>query len=167
MGGRNSDGTWGFDENRPGWEKPLYQLMVDNNVTIFFHGHDHFFAKQELDGVIYQLVPQLSHHNFKRANQAGAYGYMSGKILPNSCHLRVTVYSLEVTVDYVRTYLTTFRIGFQSYELQSKANIGGIQWKFGTGLRIVEEYNPATDTWIRRANMPTGRLHLFTSAVSS
>jgi predicted phosphodiesterase len=105
MGGHNSDGTWGFAERRPGWEKPLHQLMVDNNVTIFFHGHDHFFAKQELDGVIYQLVPQPSHHNFRKANQAEAYGYLSGQILPNSGHLRVSVCSSDVTVDYVRAYL--------------------------------------------------------------
>ena len=105
MGGHNSDGTWGFDERRPGWEEPLHQLFVNNNVTIFFHGHDHFFAKQELDGVIYQLVPQPSHHNFKRANQAEAYGYVSGEILPNSGHLRVTVCPSGVTVDYVRAYL--------------------------------------------------------------
>jgi len=105
MGGHNIDGTWGFDQRRPGWEKPLHQLMVDNKVTIFFHGHDHFFAKQELDGVIYQLVPQPSHHNFKRANQAETYGYVSGEILPNSGHLRVSVGPSEVTVDYMRAYV--------------------------------------------------------------
>ena len=105
MGGHNMDDTWGFDQRRPGWDKPIHTLMVDNNVTIFFHGHDHFFAKQELDSVIYQLVPQPSHHNFKRANQAETYGYLSGDILPNSGHLRVTVSSSEVLVEYVRTYL--------------------------------------------------------------
>ena len=105
MGGHNSDDTWGFDERRPGWEKPLHQLMVDNNVTIFFHGHDHFFAKQERDGVIYQLVPQPSHHNFKKANQAEAYGYVNGEILPNSGHLHVSVCASDITVDYVRAYL--------------------------------------------------------------
>ncbi len=105
MGGHNDDGTWGFDQRRPGWDKPIHQLMADNNVTIFFHGHDHFFAKQELDGVIYQLVPQPSHHNFKKANQAEPYGYLSGEILPNSGHLRVNVSSSEVIVDYVRAYL--------------------------------------------------------------
>jgi len=31
--------------------------MADHQVTIFFHGHDHFFAKQQQDSVIYQLVP--------------------------------------------------------------------------------------------------------------
>jgi predicted phosphodiesterase len=113
MGGHNSDGTWGFDQSRPGWEEPIHQLMVDNNVTIFFHGHDHFFARQELDGVIYQLVPQPSHHNFKRANQAEAYGYASGEILPNSGHLRVTVCPSNVTVDYVRAYLPETEIAEQ------------------------------------------------------
>ena len=105
MGGHNDDGAWGFDQRRPGWGKPIHELMVDNNVAIFFHGHDHFFAKQELDGVIYQLVPQPSHHNFKNANQAEAYGYISGEILPNSGHLRVNVYSSKVIVEYVRAYL--------------------------------------------------------------
>jgi len=105
MGGHNSDGTWEFDEHRPVWEKPIHQLMADNKVTIFFHGHDHFFAKQELDGVIYQLVPQPSHRNYKKASQAQEYGYLSGDILPNSGHLRVTVRSADVIVDYVRTYL--------------------------------------------------------------
>ena len=105
MGGYNVDGTWGFDQRRPGWDKPIHQLMVENNVTIFFHGHDHFFAKQELDGVIYQLVPQPSHRNFTKANQAAAYGYESGEILPNSGHLRMTIIGSRVTVDYVRAYL--------------------------------------------------------------
>ena len=105
MGGHNIDGTWAFDQRRPGWQKPLHQLMVDNNITIFFHGHDHFFAKQELDGIIYQLVPQPSHRNYKKASQAQEYGYLSGEILPNSGHLRVAVCPSDVTVDYVRSYL--------------------------------------------------------------
>ncbi len=56
MGGFNKDGTWGFDAKRTGWNKPVHQLMTDNHVTIFFHGHDHFYAKQELDGIIYQSM---------------------------------------------------------------------------------------------------------------
>ena len=130
MGGQNIDGSWGFDQLRPGWEKPLHQLLVDNNVTIFFHGHDHFFAKQELDGVIYQLVPQPSHHNFKKANQAEAYGYVSGEILPNSGHLRVSVCPSDVAVDYVRAYLpeseSTEQINGEaaySYRIEGRADI--------------------------------------------
>jgi len=57
-GGNNPDGSYGFGAYRPGWAKPVHQLLVDTNVDVFFHGHDHFFAKQELGRVIYQLVPQ-------------------------------------------------------------------------------------------------------------
>lgn len=105
QGGLNEDGSWGFDEKRPGWGKPIHQLMVENNVTIFFHGHDHFFAKQDANGVVYQLVPQPSHPNYKRASLAEKYGYIIGDILPNSGHLRVTVLESNVKVDYVRAYL--------------------------------------------------------------
>ena len=55
-GGKSQDGTWQFDEKRPGWEKPIHQLMVDTGVTIFFQGHDHIFCRQELDGVVYQVM---------------------------------------------------------------------------------------------------------------
>ncbi len=104
-GGLNEDGSWGFDEKRPWWGKPIHQLMVENKVTIFFHGHDHFFAKQDLDGVVYQLVPQPSHPNYEKAGQASKYGYITGSILPSSGHLRVAVSNSTVTIDYVRAYL--------------------------------------------------------------
>lgn len=57
-GGYDLDGSYKFDKMRPGWGKPIHQLMVDNNVTAVFHGHDHFYAKQEPYGIVYQLVPQ-------------------------------------------------------------------------------------------------------------
>ena len=44
-GGQNEDGSWGFDEKRPGWKAPIHQIMVDNGVTVFFHGHDHIYVK--------------------------------------------------------------------------------------------------------------------------
>lgn len=127
MGGYNKDNTWGFDVKRPGWEKPIHQLMADNKVTIFFHGHDHFFDKQEFDGVIYQLVPQLSHPNFKNAGQAESYGYITGDILPNSGYLQVTVSEPKVTIYYIRSYLPKDETGQRyngpvaySYTIQSK-----------------------------------------------
>ena len=53
---------WGDSANlaahRPGWDKTIQQLMADNRVTIFFQGHDHIFVKQELNGVIYQSLPE-------------------------------------------------------------------------------------------------------------
>jgi hypothetical protein len=103
-GGRNLDGTWGFADCRPGWEAPILQLLVDNRVSAFFHGHDHFYAKQDLDGIVYQEVPQPSHGQYNVAKNAIAFGYLNGVILPNSGHLRITVSSSQTTVEYVRAY---------------------------------------------------------------
>jgi hypothetical protein len=102
-GGQNADGSWGFDQNRPGWGKPIQQLLVDNNVTAFFHGHDHLYAYQQLNGVVYQDCPQPGAINDK--NSAATYGYTDGVILSSSGHIRVTVSDSGVTVDYVRTYM--------------------------------------------------------------
>ncbi|MEI7670433.1 MAG: metallophosphoesterase, partial [Pseudomonadota bacterium] len=105
-GGNNLDGTPGFASNRPGWYKPIKELLAENHVNIFFHGHDHFFGKQEKDCLIYQETPQPSLPNFQNPpQQAADYGYIEGQILPNSGYLRVTVDANGVTVNYVRVYL--------------------------------------------------------------
>jgi hypothetical protein len=104
-GGNNADGSWGFDQQRPGWPMPIHQLLVANHVTTVFHGHDHLFVKQDLDNIIYQEVPQPSATRSDSINSATDYGYMSGEILGSSGYLRVTVTPTEVTVEYVRTYL--------------------------------------------------------------
>lgn len=104
-GGQNLDGSNGWATNRPGWYKPIKDLLAENRVTIFFHGHDHFFAKQDKDCLVYQLCPQPSLPNFQNANQANDYGYFAGQILPNAGHLRVTIAPDGVTTEYVRAYL--------------------------------------------------------------
>ncbi len=104
-GGNNLDGSRGFEANRPGWYKPIKDILKENRVTVFFHGHDHFFAKQEKECLIYQETPQPSHPNFTSAGQAKVYGYLEGQIQPNSGHLRVNVAPTGVKVEYVRTYL--------------------------------------------------------------
>lgn len=104
-GGKSLDGKEGFSVNRPGWYKPIKDLLQEYKVTIFFHGHDHFFAKQEKDCLIYQETPQPSHPNFQSAGQADDYGYVEGVILPNSGHIRVNVNGERVKVEYVRAYL--------------------------------------------------------------
>jgi hypothetical protein len=106
MGGSNTDGSWGFDTNRPGWKKPLHALMVENHVTAFVHGHDHFFGKQEKDGVIYLEVPQPSNRSLTNIS-AAEYGYVTGDFLPGRGYVRVTVSPDDVKMEYVRTYLPT------------------------------------------------------------
>lgn len=103
-GGKNKDGSNGFLTNRPGWYKPIKEILKENRVNVFFHGHDHFFGKQEKECLIYQECPQPSHKSFANANQATEYGYLSGQILPNSGHLRVRVSPEQVKIEYVRAY---------------------------------------------------------------
>ncbi len=104
-GGDNADGTYGFDTQRPGWDKPIHQLLVENQVSAVFHGHDHVYVKQVLNGIVYQEVPQPSNTEYNKTSLAAEYGYVNGDVLGSSGHLRVTVSPQQVTVAYVRAYL--------------------------------------------------------------
>lgn len=101
-GGRNTDGTDDFAEHRPGWPLPVHQLLVANRVSVVFHGHDHLFAKQELDGLIYQDCPQPGDPRGS-TRSAVEYGYASGVLIGSSGHLRVSVAPQQATVTYVRS----------------------------------------------------------------
>jgi len=108
-GGKNPDGTDGFAAHRPGWPMPIHQLLVQHHVSIVFHGHDHIFAKQDLDGIVYQEVPQPG--NPPRGDpdtaprNAAEYGYLAGKILGSPGYMRITVSPEKVTADLVRSVL--------------------------------------------------------------
>jgi hypothetical protein len=105
-GGRSMNGTFDFGRTRPGWSLPIHQLLVRHGVTAVFHGHDHLYARQELDGIVYQEVPQPSTSNYQSGpSLAAAYHYTSGTILGSSGHLRVTVSPERIAVDYVRVWL--------------------------------------------------------------
>lgn len=105
-GGRSTNGASTFATKRSGWSMPIHDLLVRHGVTAVFHGHDHLYARQELDGVVYQEVPQPSAKNSASGpGLAAEYHYASGAILSSSGHLRVTVDSLRVRVDYVRAWL--------------------------------------------------------------
>jgi hypothetical protein len=106
-GGHDSDGSDAFAQHRPGWELPIHQLFVQHHVSIVFHGHDHLFAKEALDGVAYQLVPQPGQRRSgeEPPRSAQEYGYVYGDVLSASGHLRVTVAEKTATVAYVRANL--------------------------------------------------------------
>ena len=87
---------------RPNWEKPIHELMGDSGVTMFSKSHDHIFCRQELDGVIYQSVPNPADDTYQAFNRDA---YHSGDILPNSGHLLVTVSPGNVRLDYIRSFL--------------------------------------------------------------
>lgn len=101
-GGNNANGTYGFDVNRPSWPMPIHDLFVANHVTIFFQGHDHLFARQQLDGVTYQELPIPADYTYTAFN---ADAYTSGDVFPNTGYVKVTVGPSEVKVEYIREFL--------------------------------------------------------------
>lgn len=101
-GGHNRDGTPGFREHRPDWEQPLHALLLKHNVSAVFHGHDHLYARQEVDGIVYQEVPQPADPRGS-TRSAATCGYTNGVILGSSGYLCVSVARDRTTVSYVRT----------------------------------------------------------------
>jgi hypothetical protein len=103
-GGNNENGTGypsAFTSRRPTWAKPIHQVLIDNHVSAVFHGHDHQFAHEERDGIVYQALPSGSF-----SQGFGIYTTGSGytiKALSSPGHLRVTVTPTLTTVDYVQS----------------------------------------------------------------
>ena len=103
-GGNNADNTWGFDSERPSFENnPIHNLMLTYGVSAFFHGHDHQFVHEEIDGIVYQLVPSAGMQGYGFDLYDDSPYVVSGGNLPSSGHLRVTVNPSETTVEYVRS----------------------------------------------------------------
>jgi len=69
-----------------------------------FHGHDHLYVRSELDGVVYQSVPQPG-NPLAGTRSAEEYGYGSGTLLGSPGNLRVRVTPNEATVEFVRAAL--------------------------------------------------------------
>jgi uncharacterized repeat protein (TIGR02543 family) len=105
-GGYNENGTtWGWDTNRAvaQWgSEPVHQILVDNHVSAFFHGHDHQYAYEARDGIVYQSLPAagFSGNGFNIYTTGSGYTIQA---LPSPGHLRVTVGPTQATVDYVAT----------------------------------------------------------------
>jgi hypothetical protein len=106
------DYEWGatpedFAANRPGWssDKSIHQLFVDNGVDIFFHGHDHVYAREEVDGIIYQECPFPANARYDYGFEVYQDSPPKTIVKPNSGHLRVSVSPEKVTVDYIRAFL--------------------------------------------------------------
>jgi hypothetical protein len=100
-GGYNADGTtWGFGTKRPTFGgDPIRQLMIDNGVSAFFHGHDHQYAYEVRDGIVYQSLPRPSTGlDFNYYSETSPY---TERVLSSPGHLRVTVSPTQATVEYV------------------------------------------------------------------
>ena len=116
-GGYNKNATaYEFSALRRGWARPIHQLMEEQKVTIFFAGHDHLFAREKVDGVIYQSVPNPADNTYTafnadayvppRISLSGArYDPALGMTLANAGFLEVTVAPDRVLVSYIRAVL--------------------------------------------------------------
>ena len=116
-GGYNRAGTaYEFSSMRPTWAKPLHQLFNDTGVTIVFSAHDHVFARETVDRVVYQSVPNPADNTYTAFNAdaylparvllpGAKYVASDGVVQPNAGHLSVAVASQQVTVSYVRAVL--------------------------------------------------------------
>lgn len=99
-GGKNVDGSYGFDQFRPGWGQPVHQILLENKVGFVFKGHDHLYVKQDLDGIVYQTLPQPSHPGDKL--DVKQYGYLSGKGVGGSGFLKVRTEGDTAFVDFIK-----------------------------------------------------------------
>lgn len=102
-GGKNPDGRDSFAERRPGWDMPIHDLLVKNRVSVVFHGHDHLFAKEDLDGIVYQEVPQPGFGGRFDIGKAEEGSYQAATLIGGAGHLKVTVEPRQATVDFIRT----------------------------------------------------------------
>jgi hypothetical protein len=103
-GGNNQNGSWGFTTNRPELPMPIHQLMVDNGVNVFFQGHDHVFAHEELDGMVYQTLPMAADSTYELGFLANADAFLSDT-LRGTGNLEVYVSPQCARIDFVSAWL--------------------------------------------------------------
>ena len=92
-----------WETKRSGWgSDPIRQILVDNHVSAFFHGHDHQYAHEIRDGVVYESLPSagFSGNGFGIYTPSSPYKITA---LPSPGHLRVTVAPEQATVAYIAT----------------------------------------------------------------
>ncbi len=107
-GGKNFDDTPGFADHRDAGDFPytIHQLMVDNGVSAYFHGHDHQYVYERRDDIVYQEVPSpsMGASGFGGIYAVGTYAdFETIAICPNSGYLKVTITPDLATVEYVRS----------------------------------------------------------------
>ena len=100
-GGYNENGTtYAFDTRRSGWYAPVHNLLVENHVSAFIHGHDHQYAYEVRDGVVYHSCASggFTGNGFNLYSESDP---MTIKVLPSAGHLVITVTPTQATVDYI------------------------------------------------------------------
>jgi len=109
-GGYNENGTtYAWETMRPGWgPDTVHDIMVDNCVSTVFHGHDHQYAYESRDGVIYTAAPSASFTGNFNGYTVGTGGLGAETIYANSAsqqpgYIKLTVGPSQATVAYMQT----------------------------------------------------------------
>jgi len=162
--GQNAS-NYSFPVKRPGWAKPIHQLFVDNGVNVFFQGHDHVFAHEVLDSVVYQTMPMAADSTYQIGMLANADAFTSDT-LDGSGHLRVTVSPSCTLIEYIRAYLPADTVGgqHQNREVAFSYTVGPCSssglTSNDTPLNVKVFPNPASDF----INVNLQDMQLFKSA---
>ena len=164
-GGKNKDNTDGFAAHRPGWAMPIHQLLVATHVNAVFHGHDHLYAYQTLDGIVYLECPQPGTFNYTNLGSAPDGKYTEGVLIQNSGHIRVTITPNGATSDYVRAFrpqdinasqqnraishsFTMAPTFYPSFELLSVTPAGAtLRWNAIPNKEYAIQWSPDLQTW--------------------
>lgn len=103
-GGYNEAGTtYEWASKRSGWgDQTVHDILVANNVSAFIHGHDHQYAYEKRDGVVYLSMPAAGFSGIGFGIYTTGSGYTI-QALPSPGHFRVTVTPNAATFDYIAT----------------------------------------------------------------
>jgi hypothetical protein len=157
-GGENRHGQDVFSLLRPGWAHgPIHDMLVKTGVNLVIHGHDHFLALQQYDGITYALCPQPMDPLYTYGCRD--YGeYEHGLLLPNSGHLRFRVSPDDIVIEYVRAYLPGDGNNQEVAAVWSVASgSSAVASAFPTARRLTVSPNPAlggTPVLIRALDAP-------------
>ncbi|MGL4229355.1 MAG: metallophosphoesterase family protein [Tannerellaceae bacterium] len=99
-GGKNLEGLDEFSQKRS-WAEPIHALLKRYGVQIVFHGHDHLYAKQDYDGIIYQCVQQPGLKRYDKLTYATTYGYINGTIKYDPGYIRISVSPDCAKIEYL------------------------------------------------------------------
>jgi len=141
-----------FDQFRPGWGKPIQKVFEDTGVDIFFQGHDHLYAKEQLNGVVYQEVPMPSDATYTFGYTANADAY-TNVILDGTGHIKVNVSPDCVSVDYIKSYIpgTSGSVGHTNGEIGYSYSVGSCALNsnpvVSTKSEVFTYPNPANDSF--------------------
>jgi hypothetical protein len=84
------------------WGSLIHPMLVQHNVSIVFHGHDHAFVDEILDGIRYTEVP----NPYPELPWAGDPAFYNvDDVLHSPGHLLVNVTPISVSVEYIGSSL--------------------------------------------------------------